>query len=212
MLLLTLRFSVLQSYQVTGLSPSQRVPSEWTTFSLLFGQERGALPVGSAGEEEEGGRGSAWRCPHTQGCLPVALRTTLTLESIAGFSCFLSGVHSQGTCPRSLPPRSPSAGCDKCHLFSKVALEKGNLTAVRQNREPQGSPLSTRVQSREQSQEDWELPGTRVQARALRGSPPPSSPPSCPCLLLLVSWLVTQGPREAPQLWGWEPSPPWAAD
>lgn len=40
-LLLILRFYISQSYQVTGLSPSQRLLFKWITFSLVFGLERG---------------------------------------------------------------------------------------------------------------------------------------------------------------------------
>lgn len=136
----------------------------------------------------------------------------------------------------STPVLSPSqqghhsAGFDKCHLFLKVALEKGNLTAVRQNRELNASrPLSTRTQPQEQNTEErstawgsqrsrrlsW---GTCALCKSLQylgprvGSPPPSFPLPALCRLLLVSWLVTKGPQQRSPLWGWEPSPPWAAD
>lgn len=60
--------------------------------------------------------------------------------------------------PPSLPPTKVthhSAGFDKCHLFVKVALEKGNLTAARQNRALNSScPLWAGVPPQEQSEEE----------------------------------------------------------
>ena len=141
----------------------------------------------------------------------------------------------------STPALSPShqghhsAGFDKCHLFFlKVALEKGNLTAVRQNRDLNASrPLSTKAQLQEQNETEcnaargsWWFPAASPQGFVCCAEPSSAwvlwSRLSLPlfvspafCLLPLVSWLVTKGPWEPPLLWGWEPSllcKQWAAD
>lgn len=96
-----------------------------------------------------------------------AFPTTLRFESISfppRFSSFSSPASIDST-----PALSPShqghhsAGFDKCHLFLKVALEKGNLTAVRQNRDVNASrPLLTRAQPQEQNEASVVLPGLLV--------------------------------------------------
>lgn len=95
-----------------------------------------------------------------------AFPTTLRFESISfppRFSSFSLPASIDST-----PALSPShqghhsAGFDKCHLILKVVLEKGNLTAVRQNREVNASrPLLTRAQPQEQNGAE-RMPGLLV--------------------------------------------------
>lgn len=130
-------------------------------------------------------------------------------------------------CTDSTPALSPShqghhsAGFDKCHLFLKVALEKGNLTAVRQNREPSaGRPLSTRAQPKSKTKKSVAGPERLVMLLRLALPRDLCTEPKAPssrgawawgpglllplslslalCLLLLVFCLVTRGPREPP--------------
>lgn len=87
----------------------------------------------------------------TLGQLPIIVPIPLRLKafpSLQVFFIFCACFHRQYTRPSSSHQGHHSAGFDKCHFFFlKVALEKGNLTAVRQNRELNTSrPLSTRAQ------------------------------------------------------------------
>lgn len=88
----------------------------------------------------------------------VIVPQTLRFESISfppGFSYFLC-LLPQTVHPPSLPPTKVTTQQALINVifFLKVALEKGNLTAVRQNRELKASrPLSTRAQPQEQNEE-----------------------------------------------------------
>lgn len=115
---------------------------------------------GWAGEDEEGTRrecGGRWRTSSNPEPSPVAAPTALRFESISfppGFPHFLC-LLPQTVHPPSPPPTKVTAQQALINVifFLKVALEKGNLTAVRQNRELNASrPLSTRAQPEEQNE------------------------------------------------------------
>lgn len=140
------------------------------------------------------------------------------VESIsfpAGFLHFLC-LLPQTVHPPFLPPTKVTTQQALINVifFLKVALEKGNLTAVRQNRELNTSrPLSTRAQPKNKMKKsgvalsswrglDWLSRGTFALSRkpcrgAGTGGPGlllPLSLSRALCLLLLVFWLVTRGP------------------
>lgn len=167
--------------------------------STIWAGEVGVCQWGVLVRRGKGAGGSAWGVSSNPELSPHDCPDNPDVGKHGRFSLFSLPASTDSTpALASSHQGHHSAGFDKCHLFPKVALEKGNLTAVRQNREPKGSPLSTRAQSREQSQEEWELPGapgppppgTCVQRPGPGvGSPPPSFPlPALVFCTLFPGW------------------------
>ena len=238
-LLLILRLCILQLSSHKP-DPFPEVVVWWSILSLLLGWKGRYCRWERATEDEEGARRErGWAHPPTLSHLSVFVPTTLRLESISfplGFPHFLC-LLPQTVHPPSLPPTKVTTQqtlINVIFFFLKVALEKGNLTAVRQNRELNASrPLSTKAQLQEQNEAEckaargsWWFPAASAQGFVCCAEPSSAwvlwSRLSLPlfvspafCLLPLVSWLVTKGPWEPPLLWGWEPSllcKQWAAD